>query len=64
MPPGWIAQSDLGGTAWPGTALRRGSTGMEVRLVQFWLRLAADNYSGLSHGDRGRQLWRRPPSGR
>ena len=22
---------------------------MEVRLVQFWLRLAADNYSGLSH---------------
>ena len=46
----WLeAQSDLGGTAWPGTALRRGSTGMEVRLVQFWLRLAADNYSGLSH---------------
>ena len=44
----WLeAQSDLGGTAWPGTALRRGSTGMEVRLVQFWLRLAADNYSGL-----------------
>ncbi len=46
----WLeAQSDLGGTAWPGTALRRGSTGMEVRLVQFWLRLAADNYSGLPH---------------
>ena len=45
----WLeAQSDLGGTAWPGTALRRGSTGMEVRLVQFWLRLAADNYSGLT----------------
>lgn len=45
----WVdAQSDLGGTAWPGTALRRGSTGMEVRLVQFWLRLAADNYSALS----------------
>ncbi len=44
----WVdAQSDLGGTAWPGTALRRGSTGMEVRLVQFWLRLAADNYSAL-----------------
>ena len=38
----WVdAQSDLGGTAWPGTALRRGDTGMEVRLVQFWLRLAA-----------------------
>ena len=44
----WVdAQSDLGGTAWPGTALRRGDTGMEVRLVQFWLRLAADNYSVL-----------------
>ena len=41
------APSDLGGTAWPGTALRRGATGMEVRLVQFWLRLAADNYSAL-----------------
>ena len=40
---------DRGGTAWPGTALRRGSTGMEVRLVQFWLRLAADNYRGLAH---------------
>lgn len=44
----WVdAQSDLGGTAWPGTALRRGDTGMEVRLAQFWLRLAADNYSAL-----------------
>ena len=44
----WVdAQSDLGGTAWPGTALRRGDTGMEVRLVQFWLRLAADNDSAL-----------------
>lgn len=44
----WVdAQSDLGGTAWPGTALRRGATGMEVRLVQFWLRLAAGNYSAL-----------------
>ena len=44
----WVdAQSDLGGTAWPGTELRRGDTGMEVRLVQFWLRLAADNYSAL-----------------
>ena len=44
----WIdAQSDLGGTAWPGTSLRRGNKGMEVRLVQFWLRLAADNYTSL-----------------
>lgn len=45
----WLdMQSDLGGTAWPGVVLRRGDTGMEVRLVQFWLRLAADNYSALS----------------
>ena len=44
----WVdAQSDLGGTAWPGTVLRRGDKGMEVRLVQFWLRLAADNYRAL-----------------
>lgn len=44
----WLdMQSDLGGTAWPGIVLRRGDTGMEVRLVQFWLRLAADNYSSL-----------------
>lgn len=40
-------QSDLGGTAWPGTALRRGSSGMEVRLVQYWLQLAANCYSSL-----------------
>ena len=44
----WVdAQSDLGGTAWPGTALRQGDKGLEVRLIQFWLRLAADNYSAL-----------------
>lgn len=44
----WLdMQSDLGCTAWPGIVLRRGDTGMEVRLVQFWLRLAADNYSSL-----------------
>lgn len=45
----WLdVQSDLGGTAWPGTALRRGDKGMEVRLVQFWLRLAADQYTALA----------------
>ncbi len=45
----WVsAQSDVGGTAYPGTALRSGSKGNEVRLVQFWLRMAADNYSALS----------------
>lgn len=45
----WLsAQSDVGGTAWPGTVLRTGSTGNNVRQVQFWLRMAADNYSSLS----------------
>ena len=45
----WLdMQSDLGGTAWPGVLLRRGDTGMEVRLVQFWLRLAAENYTSLA----------------
>ena len=35
----WVnAQSDAGGTAYPGTALRTGSRGNAVRLVQFWLR--------------------------
>lgn len=44
----WVdVQSDAGGTAYPGTALRRGSKGIEVRLVQFWLRLAADKYSTI-----------------
>ncbi len=44
----WLdVQSDLGGSAWPGTVLRRGSTGNSVRLVQLWLRLAADNYPTL-----------------
>ena len=42
------AQSDVGGTAYPGTALRTGSTGNSVRQIQFWLRLAADNYTALS----------------
>ena len=46
----WVnAQSDAGGTAYPGTALRTGSRGNAVRLVQFWLRLAAENYNGLSN---------------
>lgn len=42
------AQSDTGGTAWPGVVLRQGDRGNHVRLVQFWLRLAADNYTALS----------------
>ena len=45
----WVsAQSESGGTAWPGAALRQGSRGVNVRLVQFWLRMAAGNYRGLS----------------
>ena len=45
----WVQQqSDLGGTAWPGRVLQQGAAGQEVRLLQFWLRLAADNYSALS----------------
>lgn len=45
----WVdAESDVGGTAYPGAALRSGSRGNNVRLVQFWLRLAADNYSSLN----------------
>ena len=45
----WVrSESDIGGTAWPGTVLRQGSRGAEVRLVQLWLRIAADNYSALN----------------
>lgn len=44
----WVdVQSDMGGTAWPGTVLRVGSKGNSVRQVQFWLLLAAGNYSML-----------------
>ena len=44
----WVdVQSDIGGTAWPGTVLRTGSKGNSVRQVQFWLLLAAGNYSML-----------------
>ena len=42
------AQSDVGGTAYPGSPLRTGATGNSVRQVQFWLRLAAENYTALS----------------
>ena len=45
----WVrAMSDVGGTAWPGTVLRTGARGNDVRTVQFWLLLAAGNYSALS----------------
>ncbi len=48
----WLdVQSDLGGTAWPGTVLRQGATGNSVRLVQLWLRLAAGNYPTLPAPD-------------
>ena len=45
------AEEDLnqnGASAYPGTALRRGDRGSSVKLVQFWLRIAADNYSALA----------------
>lgn len=45
------AESDInagGAGAYPGTALRRGDTGSNVRLVQFYLRIAATNYSALN----------------
>lgn len=48
----WVdVQSDMGGTAYPGTALRTGSKGNDVRMVQFWLRIAADYYSSLQAVD-------------
>ena len=44
----WVdAISDVGGTAWPGVVLRQGDKGNDVRTVQFWLLVAAGNYSSL-----------------
>ena len=43
-------QSDNGTpNAYPGTALRQGDTGQNVRLVQFWLKIARTVYSSLSN---------------
>ena len=43
-------QSDNGTpNAYPGTALREGSSGQNVRLVQFWLKIARTVYSSLSN---------------
>ncbi len=43
-------QSDNGTpNAYPGTALREGSSGQNVRLVQFWLKIARSVYSSLSN---------------
>ena len=44
---GETAEGTQSAGGWPGTVLRRGSTGSSVEQVQFWLRLAADNYSAL-----------------
>ena len=42
-------QSDNGTpNAYPGTALREGSTGQNVRLVQFWLKIARTVYTSLA----------------
>ena len=35
--------------AYPGTALRQGSSGQNVRLVQFWLKIARTVYSSLNN---------------
>ena len=43
-------QSDNGTpNAYPGTALREGSSGQNVRLVQFWLKIARTMYTSLSN---------------
>ncbi len=43
-------QSDNGTpNAYPGTALRQGSSGQNVRLVQFWLKIARTVYSNLNN---------------
>lgn len=45
------AEEDLnqnGASAYPGTAPAPGRRGSNVKLVQFWLRIAADNYSALA----------------
>ena len=43
-------QSDNGTpNAYPGTALRQGSSGQNVRLVQFWLKIARTIYSSLNN---------------
>ena len=42
-------QSDNGRpNAYPGTALRQGSSGQNVRLVQFWLKIARTVYPSLN----------------
>lgn len=42
-------QSDNGSpNAYPGTALRSGSSGESVKLVQFWLKIAKTTYSSLA----------------
>lgn len=40
-------ENDLNDNSYPGTPLRLGSEGLAVRQVQFWLRVAADNYIAL-----------------
>ena len=43
-------QSDNGTpNAYPGTALRQGSSGQNVRLMQFWLKIARTVYSSLNN---------------
>ncbi|MFI3168483.1 MAG: peptidoglycan-binding protein [Faecalibacterium sp.] len=43
-------ESDFGiPNVYPGTALRLGAVGNSVRQIQFWLNIAADNYSALGN---------------
>ncbi len=50
-------QSDNGTpNAYPGTALREGASGQNVRLVQFWLKIARTVYSNPEQHHGGRQV--------
>ena len=50
-------QSDNGTpNAYPGTALRQGSSGQNVRLVQFWLKIARTVYSSLNKDRKSTRL--------
>ena len=57
-------QSDNGRpNAYPGTALRQGSSGQNVRLVQFWLKIARTVYPQPEHPDRRWEIRRRHGGG-
>ena len=49
--------------AYPGTPLRQGDKGQNVRLVQFWLKMARTVYNRPEQPRRGWFLWGRHPPG-